>query len=599
MSTLQVSIQSLSKSYGIHDLFSGISLGIFDDERIGLIGPNGSGKSTLLKLLAGLEKPDEGKVIPKGGVHIVYLPQNDILDPQKTIREILEEVLPDGLEYAEQDPSFRKAQRLLDFQDFDQKIGTLSGGWHKRVTIVRALLQKPDILLMDEPTNHLDLDGILWLESFLKQASFAFVLVSHDRFFLENTTNRIIELNRRYPEGFLKVEGNYSLFLDQRDTFIDEQNQQEQVLANKVRREVEWLQRGPKARTTKSQSRIDSAHQLQGELSSVKNRNSQNRAVQIDFEGTERKTKILMEAKAISFARGEQKFFEKLNFQLTPGKCLGILGRNGSGKSTLMQLITGELTPDSGEVTHATGARIVVFDQKREQLNPNQTLKQALGPAGDSVIFQGRPIHIVTWAKRFLFPSEYLGMPVSQLSGGEQARVLIANLMLQPADILLLDEPTNDLDIPTLEVLEDSLREFAGAIVLVTHDRFLMDRLSSNVLYLDGSGKTEHFEDYAQWLQAYRSTKSPSQSSESNKDDSSSQKKPKRLSYEEQKELNKINKKIEKSEELLITLQNQFQDHQVVSNGKRLQELTLQIEDLKKGIAELYQRWEILESLKE
>ncbi|MBF0352993.1 MAG: ABC-F family ATP-binding cassette domain-containing protein [SAR324 cluster bacterium] len=591
--SLLVSAQSISKSFGVHSLFSDISLSFFEEERLGLIGPNGAGKSTLLKIMAGLETPDSGSVSLKRGTHLVYLAQKDQLDAEKTVEQTLLDSMPAELGDAEHFSRIREVTRLMAFEKLDQKVGTLSGGWRKRLSIVQALIQKPDILLMDEPTNHLDLQGILQLESLLKQAPFAFVLVSHDRYFLENTTNRTVELNRQFPGGFLKIDGNYSEFLQNKEDFLAGQLQQESVLANKVRREIEWLRRGPKARSTKAQYRIDSAYQLQNELGEVKARNAQNKSAQIDFEATHRKTRLLVEATDLKIARSETTLCEHLNLQLSPGKCLGILGQNGSGKSSLIHALTGDLKPEHGTITRAEGIRMVIFDQKREQLNYNQTLRQALSPAGDSVVFRDRSIHVASWAKRFLFSSDQLGMPVADLSGGEQARILIANLMLKPADVLLLDEPTNDLDIPTLEVLEESLGEFPGALVLITHDRFLIDRLSDQLLYLDGNGHAEYFADYDQWLQSWNRQ----QSLQKNAGKDPQKKQTKKLTFEEQKELGRIDKKIEKAEEAVAVLQQKMHESEITSNVQKLSELYAQLQEAEDKVAQLYQRWEELEAL--
>ncbi|ADJ28085.1 ABC-F family ATP-binding cassette domain-containing protein [Nitrosococcus watsonii] len=595
-STLLISSQNISKSYGTHGLFSGISLGFFSDERLGLIGPNGSGKSTLLKIFAGIEAPDSGKIVQKRDALVVYLPQEDHFDPEESIEEILFSSLSEEHREPEHYQRIREMIRRVAFPDGVQKVGTLSGGWRKRLAISRALLQEPDLLLMDEPTNHLDMEGILWLEELLKQASFAFVLVSHDRYFLENATNRIVELNPQYSEGFLKVEGNYSSFLQKREGLVQQQAQQEMVLSNKVQRELAWLRRGPKARTSKARYRLDSAQQMEDELNTVKARNAQGRTARIDFEATERKTKKLLEARDIGISRGGKRLFSHLSLQLSPGKCVGVLGQNGSGKSTLIQLLTGELMPESGTIQWAEGVQIATFDQKREQLNFTQTLKEALCPLGDQVIFQGSTFHVASWAKRFLFPSEKLKLPISQLSGGEQARVLLANLMLKPADILLLDEPTNDLDIPTLEVLEESLRDFPGAIVLITHDRFLLDRLSGILLYLDGKGKAEFFADYYQWFEARKLR--PSNRVSPDRAFPSKQETAHGLSYEERKELNRIEKKISKAEQALETFQERLHDPEIMSDSERLTALYAQLQESRNKVDQLYQRWEELESLR-
>jgi ABC transport system ATP-binding/permease protein len=593
-SDLLVSVQSISKAYGLQTLFDGITLSFREEERLGLIGPNGSGKSTLLKILAGIETPDTGQVAMAGSTHLVYLPQEDRFPADATIESALLEALP-PYHKDEGISSIRDTLREMAFADLSQKVDTLSGGWRKRLAVTCALVREPNLLLMDEPTNHLDLEGILWLEDLLRQARFAFVLVSHDRYFLENATNRIVELNRRYPDGYLRVEGNYSEFLQRRLAVFDQQDQQEQVLANKFRRELEWLRRGPKARTTKAHARIDAAYDLKDELTETRSRNAQGARAGIEFESSERKTRKLVELKHVAVERGGKRLFAGLDLTLGPGSCLGVLGRNGSGKSSLIQLLQDKLAPSAGTITWADDLKIVSFDQKREQLDKNQRLKEALSPTGDSVMFQGKPLHVTAWAKRFLFPIEKLGLPVSKLSGGEQARVLIARLMLQPADILLLDEPTNDLDIATLEVLEDSLSEFPGAIVLITHDRYLMDRLSDRLLYLDGEGRAEFFADYSQWLQV---RKVPSGAA--TKSESASVSKPpvvQRLSREERKELDGIEKKVARAEAEVQRLQQQMSDPAVMSDAARLKALYAEVKAAEAKVAAIYARWQELEAL--
>ena len=362
-------------------------------------------------------------------------------------------------------------------------------------------MQAPDILFLDEPTNHLDIDGILWLEKLLQTAPFACVVVSHDRFFLENVVNDMAELNRIYPEGLFRVEGNYSRFLEKKEEFLEAQSRQQEALANRVRREVEWLRRRPKARTGKSRARIDEAGRMMAELADVSARNATGTA-QVDFTASDRRTKRLIAAEGIAKQMAGRTLFGDLSFVLRPGTRLGLLGLNGTGKTTLLRILNGEIGPDAGSIERADALRIVYFDQGREQLDLSQPLRDGLGARGDFVIFRDRPIHVAGWAKRFLFGAEQIDRPMASLSGGEQARVLIARLMLQPADVLLLDEPTNDLDIPTLEVLEENLSEFPGALVLVTHDRFLLDRVSNALLGLDGQGGATFYADYWQWEQA-------------------------------------------------------------------------------------------------
>lgn len=591
-----LSCQSISKSFGAQALFSGISISFYDDERLGLIGPNGSGKSTLLQILAGLDGPDEGEVSRRKNVRYAYIPQQDQLNPDDSIESTLLNSLADeSFGDAERYNRVRRWIGRAGFPDADQKVDTLSGGWRKRLSIVSALILEPDLLLLDEPTNHLDLEGILWLEGLLTDPPFAFILVSHDRYFLETVTNRVAELNKRYPDGFLKIEGSYSEFIYYREAFLNSQVQLETVLANKVRRETEWLRRGPKARSTKARFRIEEAYRLKDQLSEVKSRNLQTQQVDIAFDGTRRKTKKLLTATKISRSIGDQLIFSDLSLTLKPGFCLGLLGKNGSGKSTLINVLAGLNEPDEGEIKRADGVKIVLFEQDRSSLDQEETLHQALCPAGDSVIFRGRSIHAVSWAKRFLFRTDQLEMPVKQLSGGEQARILIARLMLKPADILLLDEPTNDLDIPSLEVLEENLRDFPGSIVLVTHDRFLLNRLAHAVIGLDG-GEPVQYADFSQWLFAQKVEKKekPVSGGKSNP------KQPKKkFSYKDQREWDDIEEKILGAETEVEACQTRMLDPEVVSDPKQLRQCSISLQSCQEEVERLYQRWEELDEIRQ
>jgi ATP-binding cassette subfamily F protein uup len=589
--TIQIYTQSLSKSYTATPLFSDISLSLFAQEHLGLIGPNGSGKSTFLKIVAGLETPDSGKVVQAAAAKLIYLAQEEVFPAASTVQEVLFGKTCDEAEWAACQYRIWQVAGEALFPDPMQNVDTLSGGWRKRLAIVRALLQEPDVLLMDEPTNHLDMEGIIWLETRLKKSNFAYILVTHDRYFLENTVHSIVELNKVYPEGYFRAPGSYSHFLEKRAVFIEGQIKKEQSLTNQMRREEEWLRRMPKARATKAQYRIDNAAQLKADLSKVKASNAQTKKAGIDFEASNRKTRNLLEMKHLAFSYQDRKIFSDLTLTLSPGSCLGLLGKNGSGKSTLIHLLMGSLSPEAGSVTRADNLRMVVFDQKRAQLDQKQTLMRALSPAGEHVFYKGANIHVASWAKRFLFSSDQLQQPVSRLSGGEQARVLIANLMLQPADILFLDEPTNDLDIPTLEVLEESLSEFSGAVVLITHDRYLLDRLSDRILYIEGNGKTTYFADYAQWQEAMQSISAPVEIQKPEKQKKTNTRPPAAI----QKELKRLHARIEKEEALMEKLQAALQEDAVISDAARVTELCTQIEAVKNKIDQLYHAWTELE----
>jgi ATP-binding cassette subfamily F protein uup len=604
--------KGLSKSYGARRLFQNINLSIATGERIGLVGPNGSGKSTLLRIFCGVEDADSGQVVRQKHARIGYLAQADIFDEQATATDNLLKALQDG--HSTETERYTRVQTLLSLAGFRADtvpVGELSGGWRKRLSICRSLLVSPDVLVMDEPTNHLDIEGILWLEGLLNgmqgMGVSAFLLVSHDRQFLENCTNRVIELSAMYPDGIFQVDGSYSRFLEARAAFVALQTQEEERLANKVRREMEWLRRGPKARATKAKYRIDEAGRLQGELSQVRMRNRASSAVQIDFEATGRKTKKLLEGSNLAKSIAGKTLFSGLDIQLSPGSRIGLLGRNGCGKSTLMQILASSadpsgLRPDVGVLAPADGVRIVSFDQRRETIDPEITLRRALAPDGDAVVYQGRSLHVVSWAKKFLFRVDQLETPVGQLSGGEQARILIAALMREPADILLLDEPTNDLDIPSLDVLEESLQEFSGALVLVTHDRFLLNSVCDQILGFDGRGGVAWYADYEQWLshieEIERADRPPAAPAKVRGADEPVPKKAGRLSYLEQREYDQIEERIEAAETVQEGLQETMGLPETVADPARLAECWEKLEQIRQEIDGLYSRWDELDAKK-
>jgi len=608
--SLLLSCQGLAKAFGAQSLFSGIDFVLHSGDRVGLIGPNGTGKSTLLKILSGRTEADAGKISTRKHTRISFLAQEDSFDEEKNIIDNLLLGLAEiDVEEAEAHNRVHTLISRADFPDPDCPVDQLSGGWRKRLAICRALIVHPDILVMDEPTNHLDIEGILWLEKFLgarlPESPSAFLMVSHDRRFLENTVNRIVELSPAYPDGAFQVDGVYSDFLIKRQEFLEQQQVIETRLTNKMRRETEWLRRGPKARATKAKYRIDEAGRLQEELGEVRARNRATGKVQIDFVATGRKTKKLLTAKSIGKGYDGRTLFSNLDLTLTNGARIGLLGRNGCGKSTLMQLLehaadhNTKIRPDSGTIETAENIRIVSFDQRRQQLDQNQTLKQALSPEGDSVVYRDQSIHVVTWAQRFLFRTDQLETPVKRLSGGEQARILIARLMRQPADILLLDEPTNDLDIPSLGILEESLLEFPGALVLVTHDRFLLERVCEQVLGFDGTGRTEFFADYQQWLHWLNApTENKKPAGEKKCRPAKVKKKTKKLSYMDQREYDSIEEKILVKEERLEELQTLLADPETVTDHDLVTRYWQEQQELQTEVEHLYDRWQELEVLR-
>ena len=592
-----LSCERIGKTYGLQPLFQDLSVALFEGDRVGLIGPNGSGKTTLLRILAGIETPDTGARSLRRTVRLGYVPQDPGFPADRTAEEILAEAVPsDGLDPFERAGRIAATLGRMGFTDPYQRIATLSGGWRKRLAIAREVVKAPDVLLMDEPTNHLDVEGILRLEDLLTTGTHAYLVVSHDRYFLENVATRMVELNRCYPGGSFEAEGRYSDFLVKREETLREQEASQESLENRVRREVEWLRRGAKARTRKAQARIKQAGRLIQELQDVTAR-AKTATAGIAFTPSERKSKKLLAALDLTKSFGARRIVEGLDLTLTPGMRLGLLGPNGSGKTTLLRLLDGSLAPDRGHIHRAEGLQIVSFGQDREGLDPAKSLRRALAPAGDSVLYRGQTVHVASWAKRFLFRPDQLEVPVGRLSGGEQARIRIARLMLAPADLLILDEPTNDLDIPTLEVLEESLGDFPGGVVLVTRDRLLLERVSTVILALDGAGGALFFGDYAQWeawqdvlpSAAPRATASPTKAPPGEVGG------PKRLTYLEKREWEEMERTILEAEARLAACRQALDDPAVASDPIALQRRFEALETARADVERLYARWAELE----
>jgi ATP-binding cassette subfamily F protein uup len=614
--------QSVTKQFGATPLFRNISLTVEEGDRIGLIGPNGAGKSTLLAILAGQVEPDSGELAVRKRARAAYVPQDSRFAPGLSIRQILESALAAAHVNESPNESNAREGRLRElagragFADLDAEAAALSGGWRKRLAITEALVGEPEVMLLDEPTNHLDLAGIEWLEALMTNSSFAAVTVSHDRYFLESTCTEIVELNRIFAGGLLRVKGNFSRFLEEKQAYLESQSRQQESLRNRVRTEIEWLRRGPKARTTKSKARIDTANAMIGQLAAMDSRTTVNTAG-IDFDASLRKTKRLVEFTDVACdvpdsetmhdsspksEKRQRRLFTGLNFILAAGMKVGLVGPNGSGKTTLLRLLRGEIEAAEGTIRRADALRLVYFSQTRE-LDESLTLRRALAPEGDSVVYQGRMVHVASWAARFLFTGEQLNQPVSNLSGGERARVLIAKLMLEPADVLLLDEPTNDLDIPTLEILEENLLDFPGALVLVTHDRYLLNRVASTVLGLDGRGHTGLFADYAQWEDWIEEQENLEQGKSVRKPDGDTAVQrtgaegvagsgaKKKLSYLDAREFATIELRVEESDARLAAARARVEDPEIATDAAALQKALKELDAAQHENDTLYARW--------
>ncbi len=594
-----IAVRDLEKTYASHTLFAGLSIAFHVGERVGLIGPNGAGKSTLLRVLAGIEPADAGVIERAKGSQIAYLPQVDAFADGVTAEEALTAAIAGlPMEDYERPVRVRKMLRRLGFDDGTAVASRLSGGWRKRLAIGCQLVRQPDLLLMDEPTNHLDLEGIDWLEKFLEREEIAFVVTTHDRYFLERVADRIVEVNPRYAGGYFSSKGHYSDFLERREAFLEAEDVERRALANAVRREVDWLRRGPSARATKAAARIEEAHDKIAQLSEAERRSRADSGLEIDFAASGRKTNDLITAKGIAKALGGRSLFRDLDVHVRRGDRLGIAGNNASGKTTLLKTLARLLTPDAGQVKHATELRFALFDQQREQLNATETLRRALCPSGDTVSYLGRATHIVPWAKRFGFRPEQLDLRVGNLSGGEQARVLMALMIREPVDVLLLDEPTNDLDISSVELLEEALEEFPGAVVLITHDRHMLDRLCTQLLGLHGDGRWGEYGSVEQWQLADRERQAEIAASVEEPPTRGAAPRARKsgLTYLEKKEWDEMEARILSAEAEAAMLEAELEDPATATDHEKLHATYEAHRAARVQVDALYARWQELDA---
>jgi ATP-binding cassette subfamily F protein uup len=573
-----ISINSLGKDFGIKPLFNEVTFVIEQNKRIGLVGRNGSGKTTLLKIICGLEDPDRGQIVKRKGLNLQYVQQIAKFPEEKTAIDFLIE--------STNSPEHACKTLLIEsgLNSYDTQIKNLSGGMQKRLALVRAFLEQADLIVLDEPTNHLDIPGILWLEQKLLNFNGSVLFVSHDRFFIEKIAESTVEIDSRFKGGYIQTPGGFSALEEKKQEVLNQLRSTKDSLHNKVRREIDWLRAGVKARTTKSKSRIDEAHRMINELQTMQ---LNERDIELGFSATKRKTKELIKLEKVSGGYNlENILWNNLSMTLYPGSRYGIVGPNGSGKTTLLKSIIGEVLVLKGNISRASNLNISYFSQMRDSLDPNITVQKYLADDGDSIVFDNHYIHVATWAKRFGFNPDQLKSVVSELSGGEQARLLLSKLGLTSADVLVFDEPTNDLDIPTLEILEKGIIEFPGAVLIVSHDRYLMSRVCTSILGFTQRGQLLEFADYLQYEMAWDEQSSNQKFIEEKKNVTTTNN-----DFFNKKEIQSLERKISTLEQKISNKQIELNLPENSANSDKLISIQSEIDSLSTQLEELMNRW--------
>ena len=620
-----ISIEHISKTYGEKTLFSDISFTITEKERVGLIGVNGTGKSSLLKLIAGIDVPDSGELITSKDYSISYLAQQPDLNSELTILEqifagdapifrLLKDYEKTLLLLNEQPENQRIQEKLFELQkemdtlngwdvstnaktiltklgieDFNLKIGTLSGGQKKRVALAQVLIQSPDLLILDEPTNHLDYESIDWLEDYLSRYQGAILIVTHDRYFLDSVTNRIFELD---GGQIFTYKGNYAAFLEAKA--VREENESATILKQKnlFRRELEWIRRGAKARSTKQKARIQRFEKLDDELSSVKS----NEKLDIALKGS-RLGKQVFELNGASKRFGDKVLIDDFDLLVKPGDRIGIIGKNGTGKSTLLNILAGKIPLDDGERIIGQTVKVAYYTQESEDMDENKRMIEYLKETAQVIdTADGKTVSAAQMLERFLFPSHTHGTPIRKLSGGEKRRLYLLKILMLEPNVLLLDEPTNDLDTQTLTVLEDYLEEFPGVVITVSHDRYFLDKVVEQLIVLKGDGDIDTFYgNYSEFLE--KDTKLPERKKTEIKEEASQKDKPKkkRMSYNEQREFETIEDDIAKVESRLEEITNEMNN--TGSDFEKAQKLMEEESGLNEKLEHLIERWTYLTEL--
>jgi ABC transport system ATP-binding/permease protein len=617
-----VSASEIEIAFGQQNILDKASLSIREGDRIGMVGRNGTGKSTFLKILAGIVQPDAGQVVRSKDLTIGYLSQEFTLDESKTVFEnvlsggqhVLDlihefETLPAHSKRADElehriahlegwtlDSRVKETMSHLNTPAADRDVKTLSGGEKRRVAMAKALVSHPDLLILDEPTNHLDPESIEWVVEFLLSYTGAFLVVTHDRYFLDRITTSIVEVANG---KMFSYEGNYTDYLLAKAERESTQERQEQSRQNFLRRELDWVRRGPKARTTKSKSRLDRYFEVEGKGPPPKEME-----VDLVIPPPPPLGNRVVDLENVGMTLGDRKLFEKLSLKFTAGSKVGVAGRNGLGKSTLLKIILGELNPTEGTVKIGDLTKFNYVDQSRLQLDEDKTVFEELGQGSEVVQFGDQKISVRAYLRRFLFPEDRIMAQVKYLSGGERSRLLLARILKNGGNFLILDEPTNDLDLPTLRILEEALIGFLGSVLVVSHDRYFLDRVCTSMVVFEGDGRIAHsVGDYEYYLE--KKSKADAQSQTSRRDPVESKSKlsndepsrPRKLKFKEQQELAGMEAAIQTAESEVARLEALFASPDFYKQHEQFYEFKEQLETAKAKVAAMYARWEELENI--
>ncbi|AFH62316.1 ABC-F family ATP-binding cassette domain-containing protein [Paenibacillus caseinilyticus] len=631
-----LTVEGLYKSYGEKVLFDGIQFQINERERIGLVGVNGTGKSTLLKIMAGEEPLEQGKLLHSNHFHVEYLPQNPAFDAESTVLEQVfygDTPLMQALREYEwalaelglapedeklQAKLFAAQQRMdatgawdaattaktvltrLGITDFGRKVGTLSGGQRKRVAMARVLIQPADLLILDEPTNHIDHETVEWLEEFLSKWKGALLLVTHDRYFLDRVTNRIFELDRGKLYSY---DGNYAAFLEKKADRLEREAAEEDKRQNLLRRELAWLRRGAKARTTKQKARIDRVVEL-------RDRKVAGPSAQLEVSlGASRLGKKIMEIEHLSKKFEDRRIVEDFSYIVLPEDRIGIIGPNGTGKSTFLNLLAGRLTPDSGMIDTGSTVKLAYYTQESVEMDDKQRAIDYIKEAAEVIrTSDGEAITAAQMMERFLFTPAQQWTPIGKLSGGEKRRLYLLRTLMGEPNVLLLDEPTNDLDIQTLTVLEEYLDDYPGVVITVSHDRYFLDRTADHLFVFEGEGRVRRFYgNYTEYMDALKlerqaeaeakKAEKPAPKTEAPQAARSDAGRAKKLSYKEQKEWDEIEDKIAGLEERLAKIKSEIE--KAGSDYGRVQDLFREEQEVSAELEATMDRWTELSELVE